>query len=176
MPRELQHTILDVLKHQPRNTLRSGTSRRYRESFSRIRLTIYARLECDWIHARISVLVPVRATPNSYFFFLSPPHFVNLIRILWTSSRSRCILTGRERDADAENWTTVKLRPASRGRKEGRVADAGRYTTRCVGVESSEIGRVNAAWFWFDFIPPRDDRSRRVRKGSRIRPLSSILA
>jgi len=62
-----------------------------------------------------------------------------------------------------------------RKRREGSwTGDAGRRHGICVGVESSEIGRVSAAWFWFDFILSRDDHSCRVRKGSRIRPLSSF--
>jgi len=59
------------------------------------------------------------------------PGSVNLIRVLWTSSRSRRILTGRERDADAENWTTVKPRPASREREARPVAEKGGEVSRC---------------------------------------------
>lgn len=100
---------------------------------------------------------------------------MNLIRVLWTSSRSRSILTGRERDADAENWTTVKPRPANERRKRrgaGGLADAGRWLEMCRGwIFRDRKGERGVILVWFYSVEGWF-RSRRVRKGSRIRPFS----
>lgn len=94
-------------------------------------LRIYARLERDSRTESVEEYFCARSgtrDSNSYFF-LSPLHFVNLIRVFWTSSRSRRILTGRERDA--ENWTTVKPRPVPRDQEEEEEEGGGGLDGRC---------------------------------------------
>lgn len=107
------------------------------------RLTIYARLERDSRTESVEEHFRARSgtrDSNSYFFFPLSPLRESDSAVFWTSSRSRRILTGREkRDADAENWTTVKPRPVPRDRVERRrgegswTGDAGRWHGMCRG-------------------------------------------
>lgn len=140
---------------------------------SRIQLTNLRTIRTrflDWIReTRISALVPVRDS-NSYFFFfffLSPLQSVNLIRVVWTSSLDPGAFSRDGREGcwcwELDNGQVSARSSRTWGGKSGRLGGGGEGLpmlddgSGCVGVESSEIGRVSAAWFWFDFIPSRDD-------------------
>jgi len=107
----------------------------------RIRLTIHARLERDSRTESVEEYFRARSgtrDSNSYFF-LSPLHSVNLIRVFWTSSRSRRILTEWGRGmpmlrTGQRSSLGPFLATEKRKRKEGSwMGDAARWYGMCRG-------------------------------------------